>query len=253
MKLKFLGLIIVALLSSCTSRKDILYLQNADDQNENTVVYQNTTIQPNDILKITVESLMPLAALPYNKGAGQTVQQNSIELIKLDGYLVSSDYEINFPVLGAISLKSLSVRAAEAFIEKQLIDGGHLNDARVSVRVVNAKVSVLGEVAKPGTYTFTEQNITLLQALGYAGDLTINGERENVLVTREVDGVRHVAHLDLTSADFMDSEFYYVKPNDVIVINQNNPKVKSAGFVGNVGTVLTIFSLILSTTIILTR
>lgn len=228
-------------------------MQNADLQNEKTIIYQNTTIQPNDILKITVESLMPLAALPYNKNAGQTVQQNNIDLIKLDGYLVSSNYEINFPVLGIISLKSLSVSDAETFIAEQLINGGHLNDARVSVRVVNAKVSVLGEVSKPGTYTFTEQNITLLQALGYAGDLTINGQRDNVLVTREVDGVRQVAHLDLTSADFMDSEFYYVKPNDVIVINQNNPKVKSAGFIGNVGTVLTIFSLILSTTIILTR
>lgn len=253
MKTIFLGLILLLVVSSCTSKKDILYMQNADVQNENAVVYQNTTIQPNDILKITVESLMPLAALPYNRNAGQTVQQNSIDLIKLNGYLVSSNYEINFPVLGTISLKSLSASAAETFIAEQLIAGGHLNDARVSVRVVNAKVSVLGEVSKPGTYTFTEQNITLLQALGYAGDLTINGERENVLVTREVDGVRHVAHLDLTSADFMDSEFYYVKPNDVIVINQNNPKVKSAGFVGNVGTVLTIFSLILSTTIILTR
>lgn len=253
MKTIFLGLFALMLVSSCTSKKDILYMQNADLQNEKTIIYQNTTIQPNDILKITVESLMPLAALPYNKNAGQTVQQNNIDLIKLDGYLVSSNYEINFPVLGIISLKSLSVSDAETFIAEQLINGGHLNDARVSVRVVNAKVSVLGEVSKPGTYTFTEQNITLLQALGYAGDLTINGQRDNVLVTREVDGVRQVAHLDLTSADFMDSEFYYVKPNDVIVINQNNPKVKSAGFIGNVGTVLTIFSLILSTTIILTR
>ena len=253
MKTIFLGLFVLMLVSSCTSKKDILYMQNADLQNEKAIIYQNTTIQPNDILKITVESLMPLAALPYNKNAGQPVQQNNIDLIKLEGYLVSSNYEINFPVLGTISLKSLSVSDAETFIANQLIDGGHLNDARVSVRVVNAKVSVLGEVSKPGTYTFTEQNITLLQALGYAGDLTINGQRDNVLVTREVDGVRQVAHIDLTSADFMDSEFYYVKPNDVIVINQNNPKVKSAGFVGNVGTVLTIFSLLLSTTILLTR
>jgi len=253
MKTIFLGLILLLVISSCTSKKDILYMQNADLQNENAVVYQNTTIQPNDILKITVGSLIPEAAIPYNRNTGQGVQQNSIDLMKLEGYLVSSNYEINFPVLGTISLKSLSASAAETFIAEQLIAGGHLNDARVSVRVVNAKFAVLGEVKSPGTYTFTEQTITLLQALGYAGDLTINGERNDVLITREVDGVRRVAHIDLTSADFMDSEFYYVKPNDVIIVNQNNPKVKSAGFVGNVGTVLTIFSLILSTTILLTR
>ena len=114
-------------------------------------------------------------------------------------------------------------------------------------------MTILGEVKNPGTYSFTEQNITILQALGYAGDLTINGKRDDILITREVDGVRKISHIDLTSSSFMDSEFYFIKPNDNIIVNPNNPKVKSAGFVGNVGTILTIASLALSITILLTR
>src|SRR5690606_35169613 len=108
-------------------------------------------------------------------------------------------------------------------------------------------------VRSPGTFNYTDQNMTLLQALGYAGDLTINGERTDILMTREVDGVRKVTHIDLTSAEFMNSEFYFVKPNDLIVVNPNNPKVKSAGFIGNVVTVATVISLVFSITILLTR
>jgi polysaccharide export outer membrane protein len=121
------------------------------------------------------------------------------------------------------------------------------------VRLINAKVTVLGEVNQPGTYNFTEQNITLMQALGYAGDLTINGKRNDILLTREINGTRVVTHIDLTSANFMNSPYYFVKPNDLIVVNPNNPRVKNAGYVGNVGTVLTIASLALSVTILLTR
>jgi len=92
-----------------------------------------------------------------------------------------------------------------------------------------------------------------LHALGYAGDLTINGKRDDVLITREVNGERQVTHIDLTSAEFMKSPYCFVKPNDVIIINPNKPKVASSGFVGNVGTVATVISLVLSMTILLTR
>ena len=92
-----------------------------------------------------------------------------------------------------------------------------------------------------------------MQALGYAGDLTINGLRKDILMTREVDGMRKIAHIDLTSASFMNSEFYFIKPNDVIVVNPNNPRVKNAGFVANIGTVLTITSVVLSSIILLSR
>jgi len=217
------------------------------------VNYASANIQPNDILKITVESTIPEAAMPYNKTKALGTQPQNLQVLQLDGYLVSVDNTIKFPVLGEISTVNKTTKELEADIKHQLISGGHLLNPTVNVRLINAKVTILGEVNKPGTYSFTEQNITILQALGYAGDLTINGKRDDILITREVDGVRKISHIDLTSSSFMNSEFYFIKPNDNIIVNPNDTKVKTAGFVGNVGTILTIASLALSVTILLTR
>ena len=241
-------------LNSCASKKEVLYLQDIDTKGVGAIPYQTPNIQPNDILKITIESSMsPETAIPYNKSVGQSVQSRSLELMQLEGYVVSLNNTVNIPVLGEISSENKTTQELAQHITELLVSGGHLADARVDVRLLNAKITILGEVRSPGTFNYTDQNMTLLQALGYAGDLTINGERTDILMTREVDGVRKVTHIDLTSAEFMNSEFYFVKPNDLIVVNPNNPKVKSAGFVGNVGTVATVISLVLSITILLTR
>ncbi|OUS03475.1 ligand-binding protein [Flavobacteriales bacterium 33_180_T64] len=253
MKIKFLGLLLLLVLSSCASKKDILYLQDANKNNNSEITYQNATIQPNDILKVTVESLVPEAAIPYNRGATTGAMVNSIELIKLNGYLVTNEGTINFPILGHIPVSNLTTFEIENLIKKRLIDGGHLNNPTLDVRLVNAKVTVLGEVSQPGTYNFTEQNITLMQALGYAGDLTINGKRDDIIMTRDVDGVRKITHINLTSTNFMASEFYYIKPNDVIIVNPNSPRVKNAGFVTDIATVLAITSVVLSSIILLSR
>jgi len=253
MKIKVLVLCSLLVMASCASKKDILYLQDADVNSISNISYQSTTIQPNDILKITVETLVPEAAIPYNRGNSGGPGGNSVELMKLEGYLVTNEGVINFPVLGAITVLNLTPTAIEAKIVKLLEEGGHLNSSTVNVRLLNAKITILGEVKAPGTYSFTEQNITIFQALGYAGDLTINGKRDDIIITRVVNGTRKISHIDLTSTDFMNSEYYYIKPNDNIIVNQNNPRVKESGFVGNVGTVLTIASLALSITILLTR
>ena len=228
-------------------------MQDISTEGTGNVNYQSANIQPNDILKITVESMVPEAALPYNRFAIQGTPTQNLELLQLDGYLVSIDNTISFPVLGEISTVNKTTKQLEDAIKSQLVADGHLSNPSVNIRLINAKVTILGEVNKPGTYKFTEQNITILQGLGYAGDLTINGLRKDILMTREVDGMRKIAHIDLTSASFMNSEFYFIKPNDVIVVNPNNPRVKNAGFVANIGTVLTITSVVLSSIILLSR
>ncbi|MEH1008809.1 polysaccharide biosynthesis/export family protein [Winogradskyella sp. ECml5-4] len=253
MNFKTLGLISLFILASCAPKKDILYLQDIEAKRGSSVPYQSVNIQPNDILKITIGSLEPLAALPYNKGMNQGAQPPNLELLQLEGYVVTLNQTINLPVLGEISTENKTTQELEAFISDRLMSEGHLSDARVNVRLINAKVTILGEVNQPGTINYTDQNMTLIQALGYAGDLTINGKRDDILLTREVDGVRKVTHIDLTSSEFMDSEFYFVKPNDFIVVNPNNPRVKNAGFVKDISTVLTIASLALSITILLSR
>lgn len=228
-------------------------MQDAERVAEAEVQYTSAKIQPNDILKILVESTVPEAAIPYNRGGGNAMQSPSIQLLQLDGYLVSKAHSIMFPVLGEVSTRNKTTEQLQESIKKELEIGGHLVNPNVTVRLINAKVTILGEVNQPGTYNFTEQNITFLQALGYAGDLTINGQRNDILLSREVDGIRKITHVDLTSATFMNSEYYFIKPNDVIIVNPNDPRVKNAGFIGNVGTVLTIASLALSVTILLTR
>lgn len=253
MKIRVLNVMLLVLMASCASKKDILYLQDSDVNNDLQIGYQNTKIQPNDILKITVESLVPEAAIPYNRGTAGGVNSNSVELLKLEGYLVTNEGYINYPILGDILVKNLTTEDIQNKIGELLVSGGHLKNPNINVRLLNAKITILGEVNAPGTYTFTEQNITILQALGYAGDLTINGKRDDIIITRDVDGMRKIAHIDLTSTEFMNTEYYFIKPNDNIIVNQNNPKVKESGFIGNIGTVLTIASLALSITILLSR
>ena len=244
---------IITLLQSCVSKKEMLYLQDVESYNNTEVTYNNHTIQVDDILKISVGALMPEAALPYNNGGAGSVVANSIDVMKLDGYLVSKTMTINFPVLGVLSVKEKTTQDLENDIKKLLEDGGYLINPNVSVRLLNAKVTILGEVQRPGTFSFTENNISLLQALGLAGDLTINGSREDVVVLRYVDGVQTTARINLTSASFLSGAYQMVKPNDVIVVNPNSAKLKTAGYVGNVSTILGITSLLLSSIILLTR
>lgn len=253
MKLKCLALLLVLFVTSCATKKQILYLQDANENNQREINYQYTTIQPNDILRIDVETLVPEAAKPYNKSGSGSIQQSSLLLIQLDGYLVSNEGIINFPILGSIEVVNLTANEVEDKLKDLLTSGGHLNNPNISVRIINSKVTILGEVRSPGTYNFTEQNITLLQALGYAGDLTINGKREDVILTRDVDGVKVITHIDLTNTEFMNTEFFYIKPNDTIIVNPNDPKVKSAGYIGNIGTLLGVTSVLLSTIILITR
>ena len=139
----------------------------------------------------------------------------------------------------------------EAEIIKLLVQGQHLLDPLVNVRLLNGKFTVLGEVQKPGTYSFVENRISILQALGYAGDLTIDGVRKEISLIREMDGERNVYTIDLTDTETMDAATFYMQPNDVIIVQPNFRKVKSAGFIGNPSSIASISSLLLSITLLL--
>ncbi|MDB4176141.1 polysaccharide biosynthesis/export family protein [Flavobacteriaceae bacterium] len=249
----FLLLLIILFFQSCVSKKQILYLQDLDTINNQEVSYDSHTLQIDDILKISVSTLMPEAAIPYNKITPGSVVANNIDIMRLDGYLVSQTSTINFPVLGELSVKEKTTQDLENDIKKLLVEGGFLINPNVTVRLLNAKVTILGEVQQPGTFTFTENNISLLQALGLAGDLTINASREDVVVLRHIDGVQITARINLTSANFLSGPYQMVKPNDVIVVNPNSAKVKTAGYVGNISAILGITSIILTSILLFTR
>ena len=238
-------------LCSCVSKKELLYLQDIQALNNSKVISSKNILQENDILKIDVTSLEIKASIPYNKVTSANNFGNSLQLLQLNGYLVSTNKTINFPILGEISVAEKTSQDLEKYIKNLLEEGGHLINPRVTVRLLNSKVTILGEVRNPGTFTVTEKNISLLQALGLAGDLTIDGNRKNIIVIRESDGQRTTTNIDLTSSSWLNSPYQNIQPNDVIIVNPNSKKVTSAGLIGNISTVLSIASILLSTIILI--
>jgi polysaccharide export outer membrane protein len=242
--------LLIFLLQSCVSKKQVLYMQDINAIDITEVTSSEYTFQENDILKIDVTSIEMKASIPYNK-VSSLAGLNSLSLIQLEGYLVTNKKTINFPVLGEISVEGKTTTDLEYYLKQRLESEGHLIKPNVSVRLLNAKITILGEVKMPGTYTFTEKNISLLQLLGLAGDLTIDGNRQDIILIRETDGKRTVVNIDLTSANWLMSPYQNVKPNDVLIINPNSKKVKSAGLLGNISSALSIATILLSTIILI--
>ena len=232
-------------MQSCANKKDILYYQDIKDSSQSSINYVSNEIQINDILYIKVDALIQDSAKPFNLDTSSSNGASvfNLEAIKVQGYLVSQEGIITFPILGELKVAGKSTLELQQFLAKMLNDKGYIKDANVNVRVINSKVTVLGEVNHPGTYSFDEQNISLNQAIGYAGDLTINGVRKDVLLIREnTNGTRTYNKLDLTSSTWFTSPYYYVKQNDVIIVNPNGPKITSAGYINSLGTTLGIIS-----------
>ena len=247
------------LLSACATKRDIYYFQGANTSKSlkilstsKVIQYESTTIQPNDILSVRIDASGMESAEPYNLSYGVN-NSNNIEMRKLTGYLVTIDGTIKLPILGIIKVANKTISELELSLVKLLEEGGHLLQPFVNIRLLNGKVTILGEVQKPGTYPFTEQIITIPQALGYAGDLTLNGRRTDILLIREVKGNRLMKNIDLTATDWMNDATYYVKPNDILVVRPNFRKVKSSGIIGNLSSLISVASILISVAILLTK
>jgi len=235
----------ILIFSSCASKKDMLYFSDVNLKAQDKTDFSEGKIQSNDILSIIVSSSSPDLAAMYN-----TIQPTSSTF---NGYLVTKDGAITLPILGKIKVQDLTMLELENLVVRKLIDGNHLANPTVTVRLTNAKFTILGEVKSPGTYTFNEQNISILQALGYAGDLTIQGKRQDILIIREEDHKRTYMTIDLTSKKWFDSPYYYIKPNDVIYVNPSGPKVTSAGYIPSFGNLLAVVSIAITTLLLLTK
>ena len=252
-------LVISILLSACATKKDLYYFQGANTSKSlkilstsKVIQYETTTIQPNDILSVRIDASVMESAEPYNLSYGVN-NSNNIEMKKLTGYLVTIDGTIKLPILGIIKVANKTINELELSLVKLLEEGNHLLQPFVNIRLLNGKVTILGEVRNPGTYTFLEPILTIPQALGYAGDLTIDGKRTDILLIREVKGNRIMKSIDLTATDWMNDATYYVKPNDVIVVRPNFRKVKSTGIIGNLSSLISVASILISVAILLTK
>ena len=242
----------IVLLSACSSKKQITYIQDADKSTPYLIDSRlpKNIIEVGDVLKIDVQSVVPEAAIPYNKTINQINNQN-IQILQLEGYLVGNDLMINFPVLGRISVEELTPKQLENKIAQLLLEGGHLTNSSVKVRRVNSKFTVLGEVRSPGTFSYFDERLNIFQAIGYAGDLTIEGRRKNITLIREENGVRALHKITLTKSDLLKKPYYYIKNNDVIIVDPNFSKIKSAGFIGSPSSIASISSILLSITLLI--
>ncbi len=224
-------LLLLLVLQSCTTKKQMLYLQDLDHYANSTLNYASTKIQPNDILKIDVGDINPLVAAPFNINAGVTNSQNSVEMMKLTGYLVTPQGNITMPILNEVKVGGITPTNAEIKIKERLINEGYLVNPTVQVRVLNNKFTILGEVNSPGVIPFSEESISLLDAIGLARDLTYSAIRKDIKLIREVDGKRLVYHIDLTTAAWMSNPNFRIRQNDVIVVTPNTLKVNSGGLI----------------------
>jgi polysaccharide export outer membrane protein len=207
-------IMVFIILSSCNSYKNIPYFQDlkrSSNLNDNIDNFSPLTIQTEDILGISVSSLNPEAWKDESN--------------KETGYLVDLDGNIQLPLVGSIKVAGFTTNVIRQQIQKKLTT--YLKEPSVNVRLLNFKISVIGDVARPDVFKIQNERVTITEALGLAGDLNITGLRNNVLLIRELNGKREYVNIDLTSASLFKSPYYYLKNNDVIYVQPDKTKSNS--------------------------
>jgi len=233
-------LFIVLILSSCISKKQSNYTNVEFKKNE--PVFEAATIQKNDILDINISALDLTATLPFSKSIGGSY--SSMEQRLIDGYEVNDKGFINLPFIGDTEVHDLTPEQASQKIQKSLEE--FIVDPIVNTRIINYKITILGEVNVPGTFKIYDQKLSLFQALGMAGDITVNGKKRKVRIIRKINGNLVNKTIDISKPDFIDSEYYYVKKNDVIYVESNFSRRASAGYFGNLSSVTSLLSFFIS-------
>jgi polysaccharide export outer membrane protein len=245
---------LILLLFSCASRKDIVYYQNIDTINagQNINSYE-VKIQPDDLLMIIVSAEDPEIALPFNLST--VAMQNNLNLQAatsqnvIQSYLVDKSGNIEFPVLGRLQIGGLTRTEALQLLKDKI--GVYIKNPIINMRIMNFKVSMQGEVNIPGTYSVTSERVTLIEALSMAKDMTIYGKRDNILVIREVNGVKSYNRVDITKADFINSPFYYLAQNDVVYIEPNRTKVNASAVGPNTSVIISAISILISLSVLI--
>lgn len=216
-------------LFSCASQKNITYFKDLPDTVLNTAIaqaiYKTPAIQADDILQVSIQTMDPNATLLLNQQQvmAPTMQQGPTTVIS--GYLVDKDGNIALPLIGKVNVQGKSTDAVRDDIQARV--AVLYKDPVVNVRFANFKVTVLGEVTRPSTYVMPNEKVTLLDALGAAGDLTIYGKRENVLLIREGAGKKEMIRFNLNNSNLFSSPYYYLHQGDVIYVEPNKNKVAS--------------------------
>ncbi len=253
MRILLCFIVALSLLTSCASKKDLVYLQ-PDSTQLNTFYELNAPkLQPGDILAISVTADDIRATQPFNQvspyqGVTGTVQSTNPFI---PTYAIDANGEIDFPKLGKIKMGGKTRTQAMEFLRNEV--SKFIVNPGISMEIRNFRVTVLGEVKSPGSFSVNNDRITILEALGLAGDLTINGVRKNVLVIREQNGVKKEFRVDLTQRDALNSPVYYLAQNDVIYIEPNGARIQSSKYTQNTSIFVSVASVIITVLSVLTR
>jgi len=237
----------IVLLSSCASKKEVVYFQNTGDFE--TLVDKNSftpKFKIDDLLSIYVSTLDSEASAPFNLFRGGS--EGGVRPEQVD-YLIDKEGEIDFPVIGKIKIAGLSGEEVRLLLREKLSD--YLKDPIINIRLRNFSVSVLGEVNRPGTYPVDGERITIMEALGLAGDLTIKGKRENVMVIRDFDGTKVYTRIDLTKKEALSSPVYYLTQNDIVYIEPNKSAITASALDNRATIAVSIASILITGTILL--
>lgn len=252
MRKKFLLIITFLCIISCATKKEIVYFQDSEELNLKVI---NQTFEPvietNDILHIMISSIDDEVVKPFRRSIQNENNNFSNSNPGLQGYLVNTKGNIKFPILGTFSVAGKTRGQLEEDLKARLSE--YITDVVVDVRIMNFKVTVLGEVNNPGVFTISDERVTLPEAIGLAGDFSDDGMRENVTIIREENGKRRVAKIDFTKTDLFSSPFYFLKQNDIVYVEPSNKGIKKSGFIPDIPALLSLFTIILSTVIIITN
>lgn len=246
---KTIPLFLILLLFSCASRKDVVYYQGIDEMapSEKSTSYE-IKIQPDDLLMIIVSAEDPEIAAPFNLKSISVQTPSKLDAAMgqqtMQLYLTDANGFIEFPVLGKLKVGGMSRSEVLQLLQQKI--AVYIKNPIINLRVMNFKVSVQGEVNLPGTYPVASDRITLIEALTMAKDLTIYGKRDNILIIREIDGVKSYNRVDITSADFIHSPFYYLAQNDVVYVEPIKTKINGAAIGPNTGVIISISSLLIT-------
>ncbi|MEN1784524.1 MAG: polysaccharide biosynthesis/export family protein [Bacteroidota bacterium] len=249
---QWLPIVIFAVISSCASKTEVVYFQNAATNGVEAKFEDNlppTKFKVDDLISIFVSTLDAEASVPFNLFRGPITGGILPEQVD---YLVDRSGEIDFPVIGKVRVVGLSPEELRVLLTNKLSD--YLKNPIINIQLLNFTVTVLGEVNRPGTYRVNGEQITVLEALGLAGDLTIKGKRENILVIREFHDSKTYERIDLTKKSAIGSPVYYLTQNDVVYVEPNRSAITASSLDNRATIAISIASvLITSTVLLLTR
>ena len=211
-------LFLIALVLSCTPKKDILYYQNIDAIAQEKLNSYEIKIQPDDLLTINVSAEDPNVSAPFNLNPNNVIGSGGGAGSKssITNYLVDADGYIDFPELGKLKLSGLTRSEVLELFKKKI--SAYIKNSIITIRLDNFKIVVQGEVGSPGIFSVRSDRFTLIEALTMAGDLKATSRRDNILVIRDIDGVKSHHRVDVTKADFINSPYYYMAQNDVVYV-----------------------------------